>query len=295
MPAKADVYQIITDRIVTMIEEKRTVPWRMPWRNMDGGNMPKNLISGKDYRGINVFMLHYGSTYASPYWLSYKQAESRGAQVRKGERGTPVVFWNWIEKDDPDTGKRKKIPFLRYYTVFNAEQCNDLDYPKPEAIDLPEKERIERCEKLVADMPHKPEIAEDSARAFYMPATDSVHVPAIRYFDSQEAFYCTLFHELGHSTGHEKRLNRKGITEHNFFGSHDYGQEELIAEFCASYLCAVTGTEQPTIDNSAAYLQSWLSAIRGNPKMLVQAAAQAQKAADYILGKAPASEEEQAE
>lgn len=289
---KTDAYQIITDRIVKLIEEKQVLPWHMPWRTFkDGSNMPRNLISGKDYRGINVFVLHYGSGFSSPYWLTYKQAQDKGAQVKKGEKGMPVIFWNWFEKEDKD-GKKKKLPCLRYYTVFNAEQCENLDFPKSELLELPEQERIDNCENIAGNMPKKPEVTEEGTRAYYQPSDDSVHLPPLRFFDSPECFYSTLFHELGHSTGHEKRLARKGVMDVSFFGSSDYGQEELVAEFCAAYLCGTAGIENKTVNNSASYLDSWLKAIKGNPKMLVQAAAQAQKAADFILGKKLEEEEE---
>ena len=275
------VYQIITDRIIALLEQG-TVPWHRPWGGPDG--IPKNLASGKEYRGINVFMLS-SAGYESPYWLSYKQAKNRDGHVKKGEKGWPVVYWNWIERGNPDIGEPlEKRPFLKYYTVFNVEQCDNVPYPETRR---PENDfsSIKACKEVVSRMPRLPTIEHKLNRAFYRPAQDLVNMPKSEWFESSEEYYSTLFHELVHSTGHESRLARVGISGTVVFGSRLYSREELIAEMGAAYLCGHTGIENKTIENSAGYIEGWVGRLRKNNKLVVQAGAQAQKAADYILNK----------
>lgn len=287
--SKRDVFDVITARIMELLD-KGVIPWRRPWRGGRAGR-PKNLASGKDYRGVNTFLLHCASMsegYDSPCWLTFKQAKERGGSVRKGEHGMPVIFWNWIEKEKAlATGEtvQEEIPFLRYYTVFNVEQCEGIDYPKPDTQGEPLAfQPIEECESVVDGFTDKPAIEHDGhGRAFYRPATDTVHLPDKGRFDSEQAYYATLFHELTHSTGHESRLNRRPSTEERQFGSTDYGKEELVAEMGAAFLCGHCGIDGQTIENSAAYVDGWRRAIRQDKKLVVHAAAQAQKAADYIL------------
>lgn len=287
--SKRDVYDVITARIMELLD-KGIIPWRKPWRGGRAG-MPKNLASGKAYRGVNVFLLHCASMsegYDSPYWLTFKQAKERGGNVRKGQHGMPVIFWNWIEKEKTlATGDKVKeeVPFLRYYTVFNVEQCEGIDYPKPDTQGDPlEFQPIGECESVVDGFTDKPAIEHDGhGRAFYRPATDTVHLPETVRFDSKQGYYATLFHELTHSTGHENRLGRCKDQKQAAFGSTDYGKEELVAEMGAAFLCGHCGIEGQTIENSAAYVDGWRRAIRQDKKLVVHAAAQAQKAADYIL------------
>lgn len=272
------VYEIITNRVIELLEQG-TVPWRRPWGGPDGA--PRNLNSGKAYRGVNVFVLS-AAGYESPYWVSFKQARQRGGHVRKGEKGMPCVFWNWLEKEDRDSGKEVKIPFLRYYTVFNVEQCDNVDYPKAVPVS-PTFEPIEACEAIVSGMPARPPIKHGGARACYRPTTDQVCMPEPTLFEPREAYYATLFHELVHSTGHQRRLARKEIMEPIRFGSSPYSREELIAEMGGTYLCGHAGIEGKVIENSAAYIDHWLKTLRGDTRMVVSAGSQAQKAADYIL------------
>ena len=282
-----DAYQIMTDRICGLLE-KGEIPWRRPWKQ-NGGLMPRNLKSGKEYRGINVFYLACAG-FSSPYWLSYKQAEDFKLQVRKGEHGFPVVFWKWLNVKDGKTGQDKRIPLLRYYTVFNVEQCDGIDNLPASKIparhDVPLAfAPIERCETVVAGYQNPPTVRTGESRAYYRPSMDLVNMPPRETFESVEAYYSVLFHELGHSTGHESRLKRDGITDPAMFGSHEYSKEELVAEMTAAFLsghCAIDGA---TVENSAAYIQGWLKRLRNDKSLLVSAAAQAQRAADLILGK----------
>jgi antirestriction protein ArdC len=282
---KTDVYDIITDRVVALLE-KGTVPWQKSWSGNEA--MPQNLISRRSYRGVNVFLLHC-MNYQSPYWLTYNQALALGGNVRKGEKAMPVVFWKLLDAPKPGEHDRK-IPLLRYYSAFNLTQCEGIPADKIPTSDLVTRQHtpIEAAELITANMPRKPVIKYGGSRAFYSPALDTVGMPNPEYFKSGEQFYSVLFHELTHSTGHESRLNRKGIDSADggwSSGRQSYGKEELVAEMGAAFLSGQAGIVDGTLDNSASYIASWLATIKQDAKMVVQAAAQAQKAADYILGR----------
>ena len=275
------VYQIITDRITQMLESG-TVPWQKPWSGE--AYAPRNLVSGRRYRGINAFLLAC-SLYESPFWLTFKQATQLGGTVRKGERSNPVVFWKWLDVEDAEPGE-KKVPLLRYYRVFHVTQC---DLPKGKVPDLPEAKTfdftpIEACEQVVRGMPAPPAVNHGTHSAFYRETDDAVHMPEPDRFEKPEYYYSTLFHELTHATGHAKRLSREGITDTAPFGTATYSREELVAEFGAAFLCGHCGIEKPVIENSAAYIQGWLKELRSDARLVVHAAAAAQKAADFILG-----------
>jgi antirestriction protein ArdC len=195
------------------------------------------------------------------------------------------VLWKLKELEELDKdGKPKTIPYLRYYTVFNAAQIDDIEFPEP-AIETIDYNPIDRAESIVAGYTGKPEIKYGFTLACYRPPLDEVNMPAPERFSSAEEHYGTLFHELVHSTGHEKRLARRGSHEVRHFGDEAYSKEELVAEMGAAFLNSEAGIEAPTLENSAAYIQSWLKALKNDSKILIQAASLAQKAADYILGK----------
>lgn len=278
---KSDTYQRITDTIITMLENG-VAPWRKPWSTAHNG-MARNLVSGKEYRGINYFLLNAMTRYESPYWLTFKQASERGGHVRKGEKGMPVIFWKLYEKENEATGEETVVPVLRQYTVFNSEQCNGLEVPIIEQPETHENERIARAEAIQLAMPNRPSVTFGGSRAYYSPSQDVVNVPNLERFENSNAYYATLFHELAHSTGHAQRLNRAGVMDHATFGSCEYSKEELCAEMTSAFLCAKCGIDNSTLENSAAYIASWLKALKNDSKMVVLAAAQAQKAADYIL------------
>lgn len=275
----ASVYEIVTSRILAELE-KGQVPWRKPWRTLP----PANLISKKPYRGINVFLLALAG-FGSQYWLTYRQAQALGGNVRKGEHGAKIVFWKCgrfeTETADGETEERKSA-FLRYYTVFNLEQTEGLRA----LLALPPAFPIESAESIAAGMPNPPAFEQDS-RAAYIPSRDTVTMPSRTAFDSQAEYYSTLFHELTHSTGHAKRLAREGFDTPQKFGSESYSREELIAEMGSAMLCGIAGIEQATINNSAAYLQSWIKRLKADSRLVVSAASAAQKAADYIRGETP--------
>ena len=273
-------YDKVTNAIIAKLEEG-TIPWRCPWSSI----MPRN-IQGREYHGINVLLLGMQG-YQSPFWLTFNQCKTLGGNVRKGEKATPVVFWRWIESKDEvnqDTGEPKRIPFLRYYSVFNIQQCEGITPPELPADTTP-KDPIAAAEAIVAGYPDPPRITFGGTSAHYVPSLDTVNVPHRADFDSSESYYDTLFHELVHSTGHPTRLDRKSLTDTAArFGSDPYAREELVAEIGAAFLCHEAGIDAPILDNEAAYtLASWLRRLKNDSKLVVIAASQAQKAAEHIL------------
>jgi len=285
-----NVYDIVTEQVIKQLEQG-VAPWRKPWRT----EAPVNLVSGKPYRGLNVFMLATQG-YESRYWLTFNQAKKLGGHIKAGEKSTLVVFWHIGEEKtirNTATGKdRKSTPILlRYYNVFNVCQTEGIAEKLGLGKSSPRVPSLEQCEAIVSAMPNPP-AREQSDRAWYRPSSDTVGMPSRNLFNSSEEFYSTLFHELTHSTGHMSRVGREGIEQHNGFGSESYSKEELVAEMGAAMLCGVTGIAQNTLGNTAAYLQSWITRLKSDSKLLVSAASQAQKAADYILGKSLAVETE---
>lgn len=283
MSGQDTIYQMVTDRMVAALEAG-TVPWQQGWA--DAG-LPRSMATRKPYRGINVFLLALQG-YGSQWWGTYDQIKGLGGQVRKGERGTVVILWKRIrvpDQDSDDPQATKIIPLLRYFKVFNACQADGLPerfYPaKGEA-----PAEVADAELIIKDYLARdgaPSLAYDKSSAYYDMRADAIHLPAREAFRDAAHLYSTTFHEMTHSTGHESRLNRPGVVEFDHFGSSRYGKEELCAQMGASFLAAMTGTDQH-FDNSAAYVASWLKTIKGDPKLVVQAAAQAQKSTDYILG-----------
>ena len=243
----------------------------------------KTLISRKPYRGVNTFLLHMMG-YAQPFFLTMKQVNGLGGHVRKGEKSMPVIFWKFVDADKKDP-ESKSYAILRYYHVFNVAQCDGIPEGKVPELETPDREinPITDAEKLVADMPNRPEIKYGRSYAAYSPLGDEVRMPSPEMFLSDEAFYSTLFHELTHSTGHKSRLARKGITEVNRFRSHEYSKEELVAEMGAAFLCGHCGILPEVQDNSAAYLNCWLERLKADSSMLITAGQQAQKAYDFIV------------
>lgn len=292
-------YGTVTARILEMLSQGQ-IPWRRPWKafKASGSQQPRNL-SGNLYRGANWFLLGMLS-FPHPVFLTYRQAQSLGGHIRKGEHGFPVIFWKLLEITE-DTATEadqvgRKIPFAKTYTVFNVEQCEGLSLTFPEAVPAPVTfDSILAAEALWEGMPDRPELSYGGDRACYAPSLDLVKLPQRGAFASPEGFYETLFHEMGHATGHHSRLNRKELMAGSHFGGRDYSLEELVAELCAAFLCAETGIDQAVIENQVAYLQGWLEKLGQEPSAFVTAAARAQKAADFILGRrAQTTQEEEA-
>jgi len=285
-----DIYAMVTDKIINLLENG-VVPWRRPWTS---AGMPLNLVSKKPYRGVNVFLLS-ASKYVSPFWLTMRQANELGGHIRKGEESTAIVFWKTddakaspedLEAEETNPKTRRRF-LLRFYRVWNLEQCelpqSVLD--KLPNIETHQHDPIEAVEKIIAGMPNPPEVVRGGSKAYYSPTTDRITLPPRELFISAEEEAATETHELIHSSGSEKRLAREGICEAAPFGSPVYSKEELTAELGAAYLCAEAGISNAVIANQAAYLAGWLKALSNNRKLLVLAAAQAQRAADFILNR----------
>lgn len=286
---RRDLYQEVTDRVVGMLEQG-VAPWRKPWKvSGNGVGLPRNIATGKPYRGVNPFLLGMTALergYSSPWWGTYRQVAERGGQVRKGEHGTLIVFWKQYRKQDPDADNGERSVFvLRAYSVFNAQQCDGLDEFQPhEQPPEPSEpaEIIGRFDAAVADyVASLGSYGEGGDAAYYRATADHVQVPRASDHDCPEEYCSTKAHELTHSTGHRSRLGRD-VGECRF-GSHRYGKEELVAEMGSAMFAGLLGFDV-TLPNSAGYIQGWIDQIKGSPRMVVQAAAQAQKAVDLILG-----------
>lgn len=282
-----NIYDAVNDRIISQLEAG-IIPWKKEWKVTGHSGLPVNFQTKKPYRGINILLLGC-SPFADSRWITYKQAQAIGAQVRRGEKGTPIVFWSTFEREQLDTSTgenpERKIPFLRQYTVFNVEQCNGItmDLPLGESTFEP----IPAAQKTADDYLGRASITlkHGGDRAFYSPRLDYIQMPDQSAFDSPDAYYSTLFHECGHSTGHASRLDRK-FEPGDTFGSVNYSKEELVAEFTAAYLCASVGISNERVEiNHAAYIQGWLKALKNDKTMLLSAAQKAQRAADLITGR----------
>ncbi|MGI4756387.1 MAG: ArdC family protein, partial [Janthinobacterium lividum] len=303
------IYQVVTDRILASLKEG-LIRWEKPWQapTYAGGNFPRNFATGRPYQGVNVMLL-WSTPYSAPFWLTYKQAKELGGAVRKGEKGTPIVFYKQFtgkkdgthqtsdqpaeQPDDQDAGKARTAFMLISYTVFNVEQCEGLNLPERlPSVELDLFEQDAACEALVNSWEGRPTLqllSQTERRAFYRPPTDTVHMRARFRFVEPALYYSTLFHELVHSTGHEIRLNR---TFGSSFGDDLYSREELVAETGAAFLCAIAGISNEHTDrNTTAYLQNWIRKLEGDNRLILQASAAAQKAVDLITGQT--KEEEQ--
>lgn len=282
-----DVYGAVTEQIVAMLDAG-VVPWRSPIVSRSKAGWPKNLVSGKEYRGVNVFLLAFTAWtkgYESAEWLTFNQAKELGGGVRKGERSSMVVFWKSYETTDKETGEPVTVPVLRYYNLFNVEQCDGVTGTPIEAVEPPAAfTPIESAERIAQGYTDGPNLQHVGSQAFYLPAADTVRMPKPFRFVSPEEYYCVLFHEQAHSTGHSKRLNRKLDTAPAPFGSPDYGREELVAEMAAAFLCGDAGIIPVTVENSAAYIGNWIKTLQGDKRLAIAAAGAAQKAADWIRG-----------
>ena len=277
-------HQRITDAILEKLEQG-VVPWRKPWKTL----WPQN-IAGWQYRGINVLTLALAG-FSSPYWMTFNQAKKLGGHVQRGQKSTPVLFWKVYSKDreDDETGEVEthRRVFARCWWVFNLEQTSGIPADKlPAAADSSEFTPIEKAARIVDSMPNPPVIEYGKNAAFYCPTQDRIGMPYPEQFTSgPESVFATLYHELGHATGHPARLARFGLEDDVQFGSDTYSQEELVAELTSAFLCGEAGISPGTLDQSAAYLSGWLKRLRDDKKLIIVAAAQAQKAADLILGR----------
>lgn len=275
---KFDVYEMVNNQIVERLKTG-VVPWHQPWNSVS--KAPRNLISNRVYRGFNFFFLQ-SYNFANPYFLTWNQIQEVGGSVKKGSVSYPVIFWKLLDHVASD-GSIDKVPYLRYYRVFNVDSVSGIESKIPEPqTSTNEFNPIEICENLVSNWSDCPKIEHDYAMAAYSPNLDKVIMPRPNDFISGQVYYSTLFHELIHSTGHINRLNRHEKFPNHRFGSKDYSQEELVAEMGATYLAAMCGIQNMTIDNSAAYIKGWLSKLMDDNRFFLQACSYAQRAVDYI-------------
>ena len=276
---KIDVYALVTARIIAQLEQG-VIPWSKPWTGTQSG-----AISGatrKPYSLLNQMLLGRPGVY-----FTFKQVKDQGGSVKRGEKSQTVVFWKQIPvKEQNENGEtvERLIPILKYHNVFHADQCIGL---KPiEQAPTTEPPKIQSGEDIISQYQDREKIIIEYVRgdeACYSPGRDGITLPLREQFKSAEEFYSTAFHEMTHSTGHAKRLNRLKSTAH--FGNEEYSREELVAEIGAAALMNHTGAETTkSFRNSAAYIQSWLRALRNDNRLIIQASGQAARAVDFILG-----------
>jgi antirestriction protein ArdC len=288
--APRDLYQEVTDRIVAALEQG-TVPWVCPWRRDGDGGRPHNGASGHTYKGVNVILTGM-SGFATSRWYTFRQAQDLGGCVRKSEKGTTVIYWQFIDTKSAREGmgtddncaraNAKKVPFLKAYCVFNAEQ---IEWPEdskhavaaPARNDNADDCNYELVEGVIAASGAV--ITQVGTRAYYSPGEDRIVVPAKARFESAAAYYATAMHELAHWTGHSSRLGRdlKG----RFGSDESYGAEELVAEMAAAFLAAELGIAGHL--QHAEYIASWIKVLKGDKRAVFTASRLAQEAAEFIL------------
>lgn len=294
---RKDVYQRVTDRIIADLENGvRT--WVKPWgAEHAAGRISRPLRgNGVPYRGINVLMLWSAATengYAAPIWLTFRQARELGAYVRKGERGNLVVYAATLTRteEDQETGEdvERNIPFMKGYTVFNAEQIDGLPahfYAGPPVRTEP-VQRIAAADAFFAAAGVS--IRHGGNSAYYSTASDHVQMPTPEAFVDAEAYYGTLAHETCHWTRHPSRLDRDFGRKR--WGDEGYAREELVAELGAAFLCADLDLTPEVRDEHAAYIASWIKVLKDDKRAIFAAAAHAQRAVDYLHGLQPTDEE----
>ena len=288
-----DLYKEITDRIIAELENGR-IPWHQPWVAAGCGAQAVSHVTKKPYSLLNQFLLGRPGEY-----LTFKQVQKEGGRVRKGEEANMVVFWKFVEdknkkeQSEPTdknetSGKtiRKMIPILKRYNVFHIDQCEGIK-PKFEPPVLPNAaEAVEAADNIIKTYIEREKITltfVEGNNAYYRPSTDTIVLPKKEQFKATAEFYGTAFHEMTHSTGHKSRLNR--IEKKAAFGNEEYSKEELVAEIGSAALVNQCGIETPdSVKNNAAYIQSWLRALRDDKRFVISAAGKAEKAVKFILG-----------
>jgi len=269
-----DIFMVVTDQILKQLGQG-IVPWRRPWTS----NGPTSYATNKEYQGINTLLLQ--SQYESPYWLTFRQAQKMGGSVRAGEKGSPIVFVDRIMKEEKNKEGEtviKPIHFLKYYTVFNWCQTKGLPEKVPVERD---NQQIPSAEELLRR--RGPCIDTDTERAYYRPHSDKIYLPTLDQFESSEEYYATAFHELTHWTGGAGRLCRDSFSSYHM-GKDVRSQEELVAEMGAAFLCQIAALDtSQTLQNSTAYIQSWIPHLQNNPKWVLKASKQAREAVEFVL------------
>jgi antirestriction protein ArdC len=259
------LYDKINDRIIEKLKEG-VMPWRKSWKQ----GAPQNFITKKTYQGINYLNLCF-EDFPSQYYLTYLQCKDKGGFVNKGAKSKSIIYWKISELENDGTVKR--VPFLRLSNVFNLSQTTLY---KEEEQGIGAATSLTNCQEIIANISDKPVIKNNFNRCYYNPNEDYISIPPIKDFESPEEYFSSLFHELAHSTSHPIRLNR-------FADNLNTAEEELVAELTSSYICAVAGISNNTLDNQAAYLDSWISTMKGDSMFIVKASNHAKKASNWIL------------
>ena len=278
-----NLFQNVTETILAKLSQG-VIPWRKTW----AAGIPCSVGTKKEYRGINIILLGL-CDHTSRYWVTYREALKLEGHVKKGAKGSRVIYWHWRSEEERqrlvDSGKTKApapcTPFIS--TVFNLEQTEGIERPRDD-LHCERKGKLEQAEDFLAKLPPgTAEIAHGLHFApSYAPLADVIHLPHLSQFESAEHYYSTLFHELVHSTGHPSRLNRLKAGPR---GGEAYSFEELVAELGAAFLCALTGIDnQRTISEQAAYIHGWKEFLKTDPGCFMRAASEAQKAVDYLRG-----------
>lgn len=280
-----DLYSTVTATILAELEAG-AAPWVKPWSGGSfAANMPHNATTNRAYSGVNVILLwmaQQSGAYPVGRWLTFKQAIDAGGNVRKGEKGTTIVFVSAIERTEENAAgeeESRRIPFLKRYTVFNVAQCDNLPAKVMQGEAVPQNagDRCDLADEFLAATGAR--IQEGTGEAYYVPGRDFISLPAFPAFKSADHFYGTAFHELGHWTGHKARLDRDFSGR---FGDKAYAAEELVAELTAAFLCAEFGFDGEL--RHAGYIGTWIALLKSDSRAFFTAAAKAQKAADYLRG-----------
>lgn len=286
-----DIAQIITDRIISELE-KGAAPWVKPWRTLKqapGAGMPYNPSSGTIYRGINHFWLSM-QPFATPWYVTFKQAQALGGTVKAGQKGTPVVYWNVHKKEtkgENGEAETSSYAFVKSYWVFNVDQCEGLtlpEMPEPPKADFDASPDVLA---LVDRLALAGGLTHAGDEAYFRPSTDAIVMPPLAAFKSAANYHATLLHEMTHATGHKSRLDRLTPAR---FGAEGYAYEELVAELGAAMLCAHFGIDGDL--RHAAYIESWLKSLRNDKKFILSAAGKAQAALDYLVKADQAADQE---
>jgi antirestriction protein ArdC len=286
MSKGTDTMEAMTARFIARIEEGTAGKWDKPWVPMMNGTMPVNACTGKPYRGGNVLIGWLTAElcgYTSPWWATYKQWAELGGQVRKGEKGTTMVFWQFVTKTDAD-GTERDVAFAKTFSVFHADQQDGWEAPTADELDTPD--RHDAAERWFgATGADWSEVQGD--RACYSPTTDKITVPLLGQFADAGAFYATLAHEHIHWTGHKDRANRD-LTGR--FGDESYAMEELVAELGAAFVCGTLGLSAVPRDDHASYLAHWVKVLKADGRALWAAASKAQQAHDWLVAQVESTE-----
>jgi len=294
---REDIYTRITNQIVTALEQG-IKPWTQPWNAAHAAGPVSRPLrhNGKPYSGINILTLWASSMeghFGAPIWMTFKQARELGGHVRKGEKGSPVVYANTLTRTETDekTGEEidQTIPFMKGYTVFNIEQIEGLPahYYAPAKSQLNPDQRIDAADAFFTDT--GADIRHGGSSAYYCPPEDYVQMPVFESFRDAESYYATLAHECTHWTRHKNRLDRDFGRKR--FGDEGYAREELVAELGAAFLCADLGLTLDDREDHAAYIGSWLKVLKDDKRAIFTAAAHAQRATDYLHGLQPVIDE----